>query len=771
VTGIGHVGKVAARLRFVCIEVAGSRLRPCRLDGRIDLDEWRLVTDTPGASEAEGDFTIFRSGRTRTTAKAPPANVSETQRLQMLNEISRVLTSRLDLREVYDTIYEQISRVMDTSMFFLALRLKDEDRVHIPYVREFGGLSTEVTTPAGRSVTTHVLRVGQPLLFHTAEQYERYALGHGLPVIVMGDETHGPAQSMIFAPLNTGSETIGTLSIQSTRRYAYTQTDVDTLGVIASQSAVAVQNARLYQASVESARRRQALIRVVETVNSSLELRSVLDSILDGIREVLPYHSAAIMLPDAKTHLLTPVGSVGDLPDSHIRDFHLSAGEGITGKVFQSGEPLVVQDVSSFDGYVGLSDNIRSEAAVPLKRGDTVLGVLNVERVEGDGFPDEDVELLTLFATQAAIAIENARLFEDQRNRVLQMQAIQSIVKEMTMLHENGAMGSAVERGLYHLIDFDECIIYLVNESGTELEPIPSTVGPTGRPRDARVPRVSRRLGEGISGWVWRHGESTIFQSSRSDPRAAQDVRNANVDMCVMAAPMMHRGRVSGVITVGKEEAGFYSEEALRDLDLVAGHAAVGFDRCRLYEELQVQATTDDLTGLFNRRHLNRRLREEKSRAIRNGHPLAAVMIDADDFKSVNDTHGHEAGDAVLHGLAALVRNELRTEDIVARYGGEEFLALLPEVDLKGAVAVADRLRRLVSTSLLAKDGRVGHIHVSIGIALLEPDDVADEIISRADHAMYEAKRNGGNRLCVCRGDELSLIPTPSASEACETAA
>jgi diguanylate cyclase (GGDEF)-like protein len=238
-----------------------------------------------------------------------------------------------------------------------------------------------------------------------------------------------------------------------------------------------------------------------------------------------------------------------------------------------------------------------------------------------------------------------------------------------------------------------------------------------------------------------------------------------------MAAPMMHQGRVSGVITVGKEEVGFYSDETLRDLELVAGHAAIAFDRCRLYEELQVQATTDDLTGLFNRRHLNRRLREEKSRAVRNGHPLAAVMIDADDFKSVNDTHGHEAGDAVLYGLATLLQRELRTEDIVARYGGEEFLALLPEVDLNGAVAVAERLCRLIATSQLSGNGRVGHIHVSVGIALLEPADVADEIISRADHAMYEAKRNGGNGLCVCRGDELSLIPYPGATEACGTAA
>ena len=688
----------------------------------------------------------------------------------MLNEISRALSSRLDLRDVYDTIYEQISQVMDTSMFFLALTHQERDRAYIPYLREYGSLSLDVTTPPGTSVTTHVLELGQPLLFHTTEQYERYALSHGMPVIVLGDESRGAAESMIFAPLNTGSETIGTLSIQSTRQYAYSQHDFDTLTVIAAQAAIAVQNGRLYAASVEAARRRQALLRVAETVNGSLELTSVLNAVLDGIREVMPYHLASILMPNRKLGGLELAGAVGEMTEQRQHQMLIGIGEGVTGQVFASGQYRVVPDVRTCDGYIEGSKDVLSEVAVPLIGRSGVVGVLNVERSELNAFVEEDVELLTLFATQAAIAIENARLFEDQRDRVLELQTIQHIVKQMTSLHESDAIASAVEHGLIQLIKLDECIIYEVNEAMGTLEPILAVDG-KGRKLSLKGSRRAQKIGEGMAGWVWQHGESTIFESTYTDPRSSSDVKVLEKEMSVMGAPLMHHGRVSGVIRVAKQGAGFYDEHSMRVLEIIANHAAIGFDRCRLYQELQLQATTDDLTGLFNRRHLARRLGEETSRARRNQHPLAALMFDADEFKTVNDTFGHDAGDEVLCGLANLLRGELRTEDIVARYGGEEFLVLLPEVGLEDAVRVADRLCALIAQSQLTPDSRVRHIQVSVGVSLLEDGDMSDEIVTRADLAMYEAKKNGGNGVCVSHQGMYTLAPAVHPEEAGATAA
>lgn len=680
----------------------------------------------------------------------------------MLNEISRALTSRLDLHDVYDTIYEQISRVMDTSMFFLALATKD-NQAHLPYIREYGDLSKDVSPPAGRSVTTHVFEMGQPLLFHTSEQYELYAIGHGLPVIILGDESQGSSESMMYAPLNTGSKTIGTLSVQSTRQYAYSTDDLDTLTVITSQAAIAIQNGSLYEAMREAALRRQTLIRLAETVNSSLELPSVLGAILKSINDVMPYHLAAIMLPNHKAKVLDTVGAVGGMSEERWREMKVPFGTGITGMCFEKGEAVNIADVHTFPGYIVGSEDVRAEVAVPLKRDKTIVGVLNVERSEAGAFSEDDVQMLSLFATQAAIAIENARLFEDQRDRVVEMQAIQDLVQEMTGLHENEPMAALIERGLRNLIDLDECIVFLVNHQNGMVEPV---LPEDSDKRVNRVPRSPRRVGDGAPGWIAKTERSTIFPSTKTDTRISTDIRSQDFDMAVLGAPLMHQGRVSGVILVCKDAAAAesFDENALRRLEIIAAHAAIGFDRCRLYQELHLQATTDELTGIFNRRYLSDRLKEEQSRALRNNHQLAALMLDADGFKRVNDKYGHDAGDLVLRELATLIRGQLRTEDIVSRYGGEEFLVLLPEVDLEAAVSVADRLCTLIATRRLPKEAGVKHMQVSIGIASLEPDDTGDEIITRADLAMYEAKRNGGNRVCVSHNGAYVLIDEDRAS-------
>jgi diguanylate cyclase (GGDEF)-like protein len=184
-------------------------------------------------------------------------------------------------------------------------------------------------------------------------------------------------------------------------------------------------------------------------------------------------------------------------------------------------------------------------------------------------------------------------------------------------------------------------------------------------------------------------------------------------------------------------------------LEIIAAQAAIAFDRARLYDELRTQAVTDELTRLYNRRYLLERFREEQSRALRNRHSLAAIMLDVDRFKRVNDRFGHDAGDVVLQELAAVVRKVVRAEDIVARYGGEEFCILLPEMPYHDAEQVADRLRLAVRDCLLPEAAGVRQVTASVGMAYLQMGDDGPRLFSRADQAMYVAKRLGGNRVHI----------------------
>jgi diguanylate cyclase (GGDEF)-like protein/PAS domain S-box-containing protein len=182
----------------------------------------------------------------------------------------------------------------------------------------------------------------------------------------------------------------------------------------------------------------------------------------------------------------------------------------------------------------------------------------------------------------------------------------------------------------------------------------------------------------------------------------------------------------------------------------------------RLNAGLERLATTDYLTGLYNRRYFMQRGSEEFKRALRSNHPLSFLMLDVDHFKAVNDTHGHQAGDMALQQVAAALKDGLRETDILGRIGGEEFAVLLPDTQLNDAILLGQRICRSMEVAELSIPGRVLAISltISVGIAGLESGmSGIEDVFRNADKALYKAKRNGRNRVMIYRGDhEISGI-------------
>jgi diguanylate cyclase (GGDEF)-like protein len=193
----------------------------------------------------------------------------------------------------------------------------------------------------------------------------------------------------------------------------------------------------------------------------------------------------------------------------------------------------------------------------------------------------------------------------------------------------------------------------------------------------------------------------------------------------------------------------FEDEDRMTAVSL-ASHAVVALDNARLHRIVERQALVDGLTGLANRRQCEETLASELARLERFGGPLALVVADLDWFKDVNDRYGHPSGDAVLREFAQLLNETVRDVDLAGRWGGEEFLLILPGTDLAGGAKVAERVRlALAGRIVLSADGSPIPVTASFGVAATPPASTAAELFSAADAALYEAKRNGKNRVEV----------------------
>jgi diguanylate cyclase (GGDEF)-like protein len=180
----------------------------------------------------------------------------------------------------------------------------------------------------------------------------------------------------------------------------------------------------------------------------------------------------------------------------------------------------------------------------------------------------------------------------------------------------------------------------------------------------------------------------------------------------------------------------------------LASHAAVALDNARLHRIVKQQALIDGLTGIANRRQCEDSLTAEIARSDRLGTTLTLVLADLDDFKAVNDLHGHAVGDDVLRRFAAVLRSTLRDSDLAGRWGGEEFLLLLPGADAVGGAQLADRVRAAFSKRrFTGRDGEAVSVTCSFGVAQYRPGDDAQELLAAADRTLYRAKHAGKNRV------------------------
>jgi len=219
----------------------------------------------------------------------------------------------------------------------------------------------------------------------------------------------------------------------------------------------------------------------------------------------------------------------------------------------------------------------------------------------------------------------------------------------------------------------------------------------------------------------------------------------------VMVVPMSAHGTVNGSLTVESSYTDRFTERDLQMLSIVARSGALALENAELHKRTEELTIIDALTESYNYRYFVRKLQEEKRRAARYNLPLSLIMVDIDWFKKLNDTYGHEAGNVVLKSLAGMINACIRDVDIFARYGGEEFVIILPQTPLREAQTIGERIREKVEATTI-DTGSTGklRITVSVGVSSFpENGRSQEELVTVADQALYRAKGEGRNHVCV----------------------
>ncbi|MBW2526576.1 MAG: diguanylate cyclase [Deltaproteobacteria bacterium] len=270
--------------------------------------------------------------------------------------------------------------------------------------------------------------------------------------------------------------------------------------------------------------------------------------------------------------------------------------------------------------------------------------------------------------------------------------------------------------------------------------------------RGAESGPLPLRRGEGVSGWVAEHGEPLRLGDVGQDPRFKVTDHQGFQIRSMLVVPLIAAGQVVGVLGLTAPEPEVFSADDETLAMLLANCAVPTIEKARLRrlrQQAEKKALTDSQTTAYSQRYLFPRLRQEIGRARRHARPLSILLLDLDDFKEVNDEHGHGIGDAVLRAFSKRVLSCVRTSDVLVRRGGDEFVLVMPDTDADRAADVAERVRAEVAEKEIAGDEIRVSLTASLGVATLREDETAKDLERRADLAMYTAKRRGRNRVVL----------------------
>ena len=536
--------------------------------------------------------------------------------------------------------------------------------------------------------------------------------------------------------LQSKEKAFGVLLLGSADNRRFTPPELHLLLSLGHQIGMAVENSYLIQQTSRRSEELHILNEIGRVLSSTLDTDELFGKIQAEMQRLMDANNLFIAFYDAGHSLLRFELEIRD--GERMPKRTRPSGNHLTEYILQNGQPLLIREnVEDAAHRLGIEpmQSMGCFCAVPLMVYNRAVGVMAVLSKQERAFDEGHLELMRVLASEAAVALENARLFKGEQTKSRHLTLLNNISRNAIATLNPDEMlfriAGELEQGLIYdhigigMLDYAAKVVVIQTEAGRRRAGL-----------QKQIP-----FGEGLVGRVARSGEMKAVRDFAAEASAGGPVLDDSASG--VALPILYGDQLHGVLYVESLEPCDFTDEELQLLETLADLISGALHSALTFQKAQEQAITDGLTRVKTHRFFMETLSAEWKRATRAGRPFSLVLIDLDRFKFVNDFYGHLEGDVVLRRVGQLLEENCRRSDVVARYGGDEFVVLMPETNAEQARQLTNKLRSYLSQDTLLREKNVTG---SFGVASYPVHgSTPQELIQVADASMYLSKHQGGN--------------------------
>ena len=508
--------------------------------------------------------------------------VRAAERRAVLHRISQdIVRFTQDSEQIYVAIHEAAEKLMRCDVFIISLRDNKKNENLAVYTVELGHRYHAIGAPGNKGLTATVVNQGKSIILRDdAEIGQREVMHFGSPRHV---------QSVVAVPLRVNDQVIGMISAQSYEAYAYDVEEQSLLEMLATHAATAIENNRLFE--LEQKRRQEAenLRQAASVISSTLDIDNVVQEILLALKQVIPYDNASVFFLEGD-HLRLAMAH-GYPHAEELTNSSFPMDNELFQLLQETGRPVILEDAQKDTRFKNWGDAsvVHGWMATPLMTRGKVIGCITLDSYKPGVYNESIIDTAMAFANQAAVGIDNARLFQEQSRRSKIIEALADIANEIATTREMlPALDQITQRAL-DLLNANHVAIYLLQDDNVTLK----TVTAHGAYQKEFLSHV-RKVGEGITGGVFLNGKPEIVNDTSADPRRVTIPGTPEKDkklQSLMASPLTLRGKTIGVINAWRlKENGLFNETELSFLVGIAHQVSICIESSRLFQETTRQA-------------------------------------------------------------------------------------------------------------------------------------------------------------------------------------